>query len=65
MTEENYDKAGEIQRYEKEMLGLCEELGIETTESSDYPTLNGMELTPDIIESIFGRNDTDFVKEGS
>lgn len=38
---------------EKEMLELCKELNIEVVESKDYPKLQEIELTPDVINSIF------------
>ena len=38
---------------EKEILDLCKELNIEVVESSGYPTLDGMELTPEVINNFF------------
>lgn len=38
---------------EKTMLELCAELGIEVVEDSGYSTVNGVEIDPNDIETLF------------
>lgn len=37
---------------EAEMLAVCKELGIEVSRTGGYPTLRGVELTPELITKI-------------
>lgn len=42
---------------EKEILELCNNLGIEVVEKEGYPLLNDIEITPDLAVKYFTEGD--------